>query len=248
MKRKPILAGNWKMYKTRGEAKAFVHELAPLVKDALCRVLIAPPFTALAAAASSAHGSSLEVGAQNMHDAENGPFTGEISAVMLREAGARFVILGHSERRQIFQESNAFISRKIKSALNAGLQPILCIGETREERDLGKTEETLSNQLSECLGETSSSELILAYEPVWAIGTGEMATPEMAQEVHRFCRKWLAKKWGESLSEQIPLLYGGSVKPETLQSLMKMPDIDGALVGGAALDLVSFANMINLLK
>lgn len=236
------------MYKTRGETKAFVHELAPLIQEAACRVFIAPPFTAIAAAASSAYGSTIEIGAQNMHDAENGPFTGEISAAMLLEAGARFVILGHSERRQLFQESNVFISRKIKSALSAGLQPILCIGETCEERDLGKTEEILSRQLSECLGDINPSEFILAYEPVWAIGTGQMAIPEMAQEVHSYCRTWLAKKWGEPFAQKIPLLYGGSVKPETFSSLMEMPDIDGALVGGAALDVASFANMINLLR
>lgn len=248
MKRKLILAGNWKMFKTRGEAKAFVHELAPRIQHAACKIFIAPPFTAIAAAVSSAQGSPIVIGAQNMHDAVDGAFTGEISAGMLQEAGAQFVILGHSERRHLFHESNAFINRKVKRALEAGLLPILCIGETQGERDEGMTEEVLAKQLSEGLQGVDSDKLILAYEPVWAIGTGKVATPELAQEAHGFCRKWLEKHRRKQLAELVPILYGGSVKPETIAQLCEMPDIDGALVGGAALDVNSFERMANLLK
>ncbi|MES2344737.1 MAG: triose-phosphate isomerase, partial [Chlamydiota bacterium] len=204
MKRKLILVGNWKMHKTRGETKAFVHELAHEVQSASCGVFIAPPFTALAAAASSAQGSQIVIGAQNMHDAEEGAFTGEISAKMLQEAGARFVILGHSERRTLFQESNAFINRKVKRALETHLQPILCIGETMEEREEGETEEVLKRQLEECLNGVPPEGIIIAYEPVWAIGTGKVATPESAQEVHLFCRGLLEKKFGKEIAEKLP--------------------------------------------
>ncbi len=263
MKRKRILAGNWKMYKTRGEAKAFVQELAPKIKQADCRIFIAPPFTAVAESAAASEGTAIVIGAQNMHDVPEGAFTGEISAPMLVEAGAQFVILGHSERRQIFLETNAFIQRKVERALNVGLQPILCIGETQAERASGRTEEVLAEQLSQCLAgiycarskcdnlsvhSIKTESLIIAYEPVWAIGTGNTATPEMAQAAHRFCRAWLAEHWGKEMAEKIAVLYGGSVKPETIAALCEMPDIDGALVGGAALNVNSFSQMANLLK
>lgn len=248
MKRKPILAGNWKMFKTRGATKAFVHELAPRVQEAQCRILIAPPFTALAAAASSAQGSGIEIGAQNMHDGLEGAFTGEISAPMLLEAGASFVLLGHSERRHIFNETNEFVRRKILRALEVGLQPLLCIGETEQEREEGRTEAVLQSQLAACLEGISTEGLIVAYEPVWAIGTGKTATPRMAQQAHQFCRGWLQANWGSEIAEKIPILYGGSVNPETIVSLCGMPDIDGALVGGASLDVEKFAHMANLLN
>jgi triosephosphate isomerase len=248
MKRKLILVGNWKMHKTRGETKAFVHELTEQTRDASCHIFIAPPFTALAAAASSAQAGQIVIGAQNMHDAERGAFTGEISVEMLEEAGARFVILGHSERRHIFHETNAFINRKVRRALESRLQPILCIGETAEEREEGETEEVLRNQLEECLQEVSPEGIIIAYEPVWAIGTGKVATPEGAQETHRFCRSWFEKKFGKELANKLPILYGGSVKPDNIAELCAKPDIDGALVGGAALDVNSFVQMVKRLE
>ncbi len=240
MKRAPIIAGNWKMYKTAAEAASFVSALAPLVANASARVLIAPPFTAIHAAAAAAKNTTIVIGAQNMSDAVEGAFTGEISSRMLVEAGARFVLLGHSERRALFHETDPFIRLKIQRALLDGLLPILCIGESEEQRTQGKTKSVLEGQLAACLEGIEPRELVIAYEPIWAIGTGKTATPEMAQEAHSQCRAFVKGLWGRDL----PILYGGSVKPDLIGALMQMPDIDGALVGGASLEVASFAKLI----
>ncbi|HSW86340.1 MAG TPA: triose-phosphate isomerase [Rhabdochlamydiaceae bacterium] len=247
MNRRPMIAGNWKMYKTAPEAKAYIQELAPMVAQAKADVLLAVPFTALHAASASAHGTDILIGAQNMHDADEGAFTGEVSAHMLKDAGAKCVILGHSERRQLFQESNTFINRKLKRALQAHLLPILCIGESQQERDEGKTGQVLCKQLEECLAGLASEQIgdiVVAYEPIWAIGTGRTATPEIAQKTHAQCRDFIAGNWGKSTAARMRILYGGSVKPETIADQMAQPDIDGALVGGASLDPKSFAKIV----
>jgi triosephosphate isomerase len=240
MKRAPIIAGNWKMYKTAAEAASFVTALAPLVSESSASVWIAPPFTAIHAAASAAKGTQITIGAQNMSDAVEGAFTGEISSRMLLEAGARFVLLGHSERRQLFHETDALIHRKLKRAFADELLPILCVGESEQERREGKTKQVLERQLSACLEGIDPQELVIAYEPLWAIGTGKTATPEIAQEAHAICRALLNRLWGR----QISILYGGSVKPDHIADLMQMPDIDGVLVGGASLEVASFAKMV----
>lgn len=251
MARRPVIAGNWKMYKTIAETQAYMHAFAALAKDAQAEVMLAVPFTAIHAASQLAKNTSVLIGAQNMHDAEEGAFTGEISAGMLKEAGAQFVILGHSERRQLFQETNAFVHRKLKRALHEHLLPILCIGETQEMRDRGKTEQVLFSQLGECLEGVPASQIvkvIIAYEPVWAIGTGKTATPEIAQDAHFRCRQFLKKHWGEEAAGQMRIVYGGSVKPETIAGQLAQPDIDGALIGGASLNPETFAKMINEIK
>lgn len=236
------------MYKTASNAVAFIRELIPLVKDAEALVYLAVPFTSIQATADAAKNSNITIGAQNMNDASEGAFTGEIAAKMLTEAGAKFVLLGHSERRKIFHESNAFINRKIKSALSEKIQPTLCIGETSEERANGKTEEVILQQLTECLEGFSAEELanlIVAYEPVWAIGTDNNATPEVAQEAHLVCRQHLAKMFGDAFAKKIVIQYGGSVKPENAASLLAEPDIDGLLVGNASLQADSFSKIVN---
>jgi len=246
--RQKLIAGNWKMYKTGKEAREFVTKLSFLVCQAPCRVLLAVPFTAIESAKEAALGSLIEIGAQNMHDAIEGAFTGEICSRMLKEAGATFVLLGHSERRHHFHETNAFIHRKLKRALAEDLQPILCIGETESQREAGKTQEVLYSQLAECLQNLTSQEMqkiILAYEPVWAIGTGRAATSQMAQEVHLLCRRFLENQYDVQTAKRSLILYGGSVKPENINDLIEQPDIDGALVGGASLEASSFAQIIN---
>jgi triosephosphate isomerase (TIM) len=246
MERDVIIAGNWKMYKTIEEAKSFIEELAPLVKEAKAKVCLGVPFTAIHASADLAKDTNISVGAQNMHDATEGAFTGEIAASMLKSAGASFVILGHSERRHIFGETNSFINKKIKKALEEGLQPILCIGETLEERENNQTEDVLKTQILESLeGVEVFENLVLAYEPVWAIGTGKTATPEMAQQAHVFCRDLIAEKWGREVADKLPILYGGSVKPENAKELMSCKDIDGGLVGGAALKAENFSKIVH---
>lgn len=240
----PIIVGNWKMYKTRSEAQQFIRTLASLIGPApSARVFIAVPFTAIQAASEAAKGTPIVIGAQNMHDEEEGAFTGEISVNMLQDAGARFVILGHSERRQLFHEDDAFIHRKLKRALKHKLNPILCVGETQEQRERGKTREVLLRQLEEGLKGLKGEELhalTIAYEPVWAIGTGKTATPQIAQEAHAICREILKAK----NADKTAILYGGSVKPENAQDLLDEPDINGALVGGASLNVQTFAQII----
>ena len=239
----PWIAANWKMYKTIGETKEFISALTPQIHGAKARVLIAPPFTAIAAAAAAAKGSSIHIGAQNMSDAHEGAFTGEISGKMVRDAGASFVILGHSERRHLFGETNALIHRKVKRAVEEGLTPLLCIGETEDQREKGHTERVLKEQLEGCLKEISST-LAIAYEPVWAIGTGKTATAEVAQEAHAYIRSILTHLWGKEKANTTPILYGGSVKPDNASLLLAQEDINGALIGGAALKVETFVQII----
>lgn len=243
----PVIAGNWKMHKTRDEARALVSAIREWSGNFTPReVVIAPPFTALAAAAEEIKGSGIVLAAQNAHWEDKGAFTGEISLPMLRDAGCGMVILGHSERRQYFGETDEMINRKVKAVLNAGLQPIICIGETLAERESGKHEATVSQQLIGGLDGLTPEDLlriIFAYEPVWAIGTGRTASPETAQEMHGYIRGQLLEKFGKN-AEMVRILYGGSVKPDNVDDLMRKPDIDGALVGGACLEAESFLRII----
>jgi triosephosphate isomerase (TIM) len=252
MGRATIIAGNWKMYKTIPEAIDFVKKLAPRVAGRQAKVYLAVPFTAIHPAVEAAEKSGLVIGAQNMNDAEEGAFTGEIAARMLLDVGARFTLLGHSERRHIFGEGDDLINRKVHRALTDGLQPILCIGETLEQRHAGEAKAVIERQILDGLrrvkGKRKLAELILAYEPVWAIGTGETATPEMAQEMHDHCRKVVAKEWGEEVAEELSILYGGSAKPENAAQLLKEPDIDGLLVGGASLHPDQFIKIIEAVE
>lgn len=248
MVRPCVISGNWKMNKTIHEAVSFVSSLIPLIKDSEAKVYLAVPFTALYGVAQEAKGSDVVVGAQNMHDAGHGAFTGEVSGDMLKDAGAEFVILGHSERRALFGEQDEWINRKVKKALSDGLQPTLCIGESLEERENEETEKVLEKQLLASLEGISPEEVaqtLIAYEPVWAIGTGKTATPEMAQAAHAFIRGLIAANWGEETAEKVILQYGGSVKPENAAVLMNQADIDGVLVGGASLEANSFGQIVN---
>lgn len=248
--RSPMMAGNWKMNLTLAEAVALVKAIAEGSAGFTDReVLVAPPFTLLPAVQEAVRGTGIFLGAQNMHWEKGGAFTGEISAGMLLEAGCTHVILGHSERRSLFGETSDVVSRKAGAAVRAGLIPIVCIGETLQEREQGRTFEVLSLQLEESLktfrGETPMPPAtLLAYEPVWAIGTGKTASPQQAQDVHRFVRQWMAKALSNELAEQVRILYGGSVKPDNIADLMGMPDIDGALVGGASLKADSFVPIV----
>lgn len=246
--RKPIIAGNWKMHKTRGEAVALVKALKPLVARAACEVVVCPPFTALTAVAEEIAGSNIVLGAQNMHWEKEGAFTGEISPAMLKELGVKYVILGHSERRQYFAETNETVNLKVKAAFAYGLVPIVCVGETLTEREAGKTEEVLEDQVRNSLAgltENEAAELVVAYEPVWAIGTGRTASEGDAQASIAFIRRLLADMYGEDTAARVRIQYGGSVKPENIAGLMAQPDIDGALVGGASLQAESFAAIVN---
>ena len=248
MKRRPLIAGNWKMHKTVPETLAYIEAFKPLVAGVDDRdIMLAPPFTALDAAQRALEGTNIALGAQNCHWEEEGAFTGEVSPRMLADLGVTYVILGHSERRHIFGETDEMIRRKLEAALRHELIPILCIGERLEEREAGKTLSVLERQLKEGLKGLSASDLkdlVVAYEPVWAIGTGKTATPEQAEEAHAFCRKLLAGMFGEEFAERTRILYGGSVKPENVVGLMARPDIDGALVGGASLKPDVFARIV----
>jgi triosephosphate isomerase len=249
--RPTVIIGNWKMHKTIAESAAFVTSLAFVVRHSSTQVGLAVPYTMITAAADAARGALIAIGAQNVFDAEEGPYTGEISCRMLKDAGASFVIIGHSERRHLFHEDNAWINRKVKRALNDGLRVVLCIGETLEQHQTGKTHAVLHEQLTECLkdvGERQIESLIIAYEPVWAIGTNQTATPEIAQASHHFIRNEIAKKWGKPASERLIIQYGGSVKPENAAALLNEPDIDGLLVGGASLVLDAFVKIIQCHK
>lgn len=248
MDKKSIVAGNWKMYKTHKEAEEFIKNIIPLINSARASVYLAVPFVDLQIAIKTANNSNIIIGAQNMHDEQEGAFTGEISGVMLKNLGVEFVIIGHSERRHIFNEDNSFINRKVIRALKDGIQPILCIGETQKERDDNKTEEVLEEQLIKGLKDISKSDLtnvILAYEPVWAIGTGKTATSEIAESTHLLIRKIIIKHFDKKIANNIYILYGGSVKPANVEELMKQPNIDGVLVGGASLDVKNFADIVN---
>jgi triosephosphate isomerase (TIM) len=248
--RKPVIAGNWKMYKTVGESVATALALKPLVANANhCEVVIAPVFTALKSVADRLDGSNIKVSAQNCAaEQKEGAFTGEIAAFMARDAGCSHLIVGHSERRQYFFETDEMVSRKAQAGIAAGLSVIVCVGETLEQRDQGSAERVVSQQLTGGLSGLTASDLdriIVAYEPVWAIGTGRTATPEQAQEMHAFIRRVFAERHSHSAAEALRILYGGSVKPDNIAGLMKQPDIDGGLVGGASLNPESFAQIVN---
>jgi len=245
--RRPILAANWKMHKTAAEALDFTYSFLPRVDGAThADVVVAPPFTALDRAGRRLAGSAVALAAQNASAETEGAFTGEVAPRMLAELGCRYAIVGHSERRALFGESDALVARKAAALLAAGIRPIVCVGETLEQREAGRTFEVLAAQLAGSLASfppERAAELVLAYEPVWAIGTGRTATPEIAQEAHRFLRERLAGRFGAAAG-QARLQYGGSVKPENVYALLAQPDIDGALVGGASLDPEAFARIV----
>lgn len=246
--RRPFIAGNWKMYKTCAEAVETAKKLAGLVsgvKDV--DVMIAPPFTALSQVNEAIKGSSVMLGAQNIFWEKEGAYTGEISPQMIASAGCRYVIIGHSERRQYFGETDLTVNKKIRAALKNSLAPVFCIGETEKERDANDTFNILDKQIKMGLEGFSPDDLapvIIAYEPVWAIGTGKTATSGQAQEVHKFIRDLAGKLFGAKIAGAVRILYGGSVKPENIKELMSMPDVDGALVGGASLNAEKFAEII----
>jgi len=245
MSRTPFLAANWKMNKTVGEARAFAADFLPRVAGlAGVEVALAPPATALHALGEALAGSEVALAAQNVNAEASGAFTGEVSAGMLADVGCRYVIVGHSERRSLYGERDADVAAKARALLEAGLRPIVCLGETLEEREAQRTLDVCRAQLEGSLAGVAAeraSELVLAYEPVWAIGTGRTATPEMAQEVHGFLRGWLRGHFGEAAAEAVRIQYGGSMKPDNAADLLAQPDIDGGLVGGASLDPGSFA-------
>ena len=246
--RTPLLAANWKMYKTTQEAVAYVRELRPLVEtiDGVT-IVIATPFTALGAVVEAVRGSSIGIAGQDLHWETEGAFTGAVSANMLKGSGASWVIVGHSERRRLFGDTDETVNRKTKSALAADLLPIVCVGETLEERDSGKTFEVLDRQVVrglEAVSATQVAALVLAYEPVWAIGTGRNATPDQAGEAHAHLRDRLRQSFGADAAESCRILYGGSVKPANASDLVGQPDVDGALVGGASLDPRSFFEIV----
>jgi triosephosphate isomerase len=248
--RKPVIAGNWKMYKTLGEAVDTALALKPLVANANhCEVVIAPVFTAIKTVADRLEGSNIGVAGQDCStETKEGAHTGEVLASMLRDVGARYVIVGHSERRQFYAETDAQVNRKVHAGLASGLAVIMCVGETLDQREQGSAENVVSTQLNAGLSGLTASDLdriIIAYEPVWAIGTGRTATPEQAQEMHAFIRRVFAERHSAGAGEALRILYGGSVKPDNIAGLMKQADIDGALVGGASLQAESFAEIVN---
>ena len=248
MARKVIIAGNWKMNKTASEAKALVEELKAKVKDiSSVDIVVCPPFTSIDAAVKAAAGSNIKVGAQNIHWADNGAFTGEISASMLKEAGVEYAIIGHSERRQYFGETDATVNKRLKAALAAGLKPIVCIGELLDEREGGHTQKVLFTQLEGGLADITEEQMagiIIAYEPVWAIGTGKTATPEMPEETHCYIRQQLGDMFDQETAGKVRIQYGGSMKADNAASLVAQKNIDGGLIGGASLKADSFADLI----
>ena len=242
--RTPLVCANWKMHKTIGESAAFVREFLVMARALRgVELVLAPPFTALAAAAEVALPSDVEIAAQDVHFEREGAFTGEISAAMVRDAGATHVIIGHSERRRLFGETDAWVNRKTRAALTADLVPIVCVGETLEERENGSTFGVLDVQIENALDGLTADELgvaVIAYEPVWAIGTGKNATPPEADEAHRHIRSRLRQWFGGTPSDRCRIIYGGSVKTDNIRDLIALPDVDGALVGGASLDVRAF--------
>lgn len=247
--RTPVIAGNWKLFKTIGEATALVNELKPLVASTgNVEIVVAPVFTALSRVFDAVAGSNINLAAQNCYWEEEGAFTGEVAPKLLKDAGCSHVIIGHSERRQYFGESDATVNRKAKSAIAAGLTVIVCVGETLAERESEKTFSIIESQIESGLEGLSAevlAKVIIAYEPVWAIGTGKTASDEQAQEVHSFIRHLLTRLFGQAAADAVRILYGGSVKPDNVKGLMAKPDIDGALVGGASLKAESFAAIVN---
>lgn len=242
-----VIAGNWKMNKTNQEAVEMLTELKELVKGVEgVKIVIGAPFTALSDAVKAVAGTNIEIAAENVYPKSSGAYTGEISPEMLKAIGVKYVIIGHSERREYFKECNQFINEKVKAVLNAGMTPILCIGEKLEERESGKTAEVNETQVREGLKDITAEDarkVIIAYEPVWAIGTGKTATPEMAQETHKEIRDVLVSMFGDVANEMI-IQYGGSMKPENAKELLAQPDIDGGLIGGASLEASSFAKIV----
>jgi triosephosphate isomerase (TIM) len=248
MHRKPLIAANWKMYKTPAQAQEFVKTFLPLVANHdRDEIVLCPSTTSLSVAIAAISGSNVTVGGQNMHYAEEGAFTGETSALMLKAIGVTHILIGHSERRQYFNETDEVVNQKIQCAIRNGLTPIICIGEQLEEREANKTEEVLMRQTEKALRGVEPSvaeKFVVAYEPVWAIGTGRTATPEMAGMAHFFIRSEIARLLGRETADAIRILYGGSVKPDNASALLNQPEIDGALVGGASLDPQSFAKIV----
>jgi len=246
--RRRVIAGNWKMNKTIADARGFFAAFSPLVEDATyCDIVIAPPFISIPAAVESAKNTKISIGGQNLYWEKEGAFTGEVSPAMLKESGCCYVVIGHSERRQIFGETDEMVAKKTKAALAGGLIPIVCVGETLAEREAGRTERVCESQLSNGPGALTAEEfsrILMAYEPVWAIGTGRTATPEIAAASHRYLRQCVAKRFSEEQAAALRILYGGSVKPENIQGLMAQEELDGALVGGASLDPKSFAAIV----
>ena len=243
------MAGNWKMFKTPAETTAFFQNFRPLVeKSEHCEVVICPPFTNLGAAVEAVRGGNIRVGAQNIAWAREGAFTGEISGPMLNAAGVTHAIVGHSERRQYFCETDETVLKRTQAALEFSLTPIVCIGERLEERESGNTEAVLLSQFRQGIAgltEQQFAKIVIAYEPVWAIGTGKTATPEIAADAHRAIRTQVREKFGKEAAGAVRILYGGSVSPENVKTLMAQPEIDGVLVGGKSLDAVSFASIVN---
>ena len=246
--RKKVIAGNWKMNKTAAEGAALTQEIVEAVgRETLVDIVLCPPFTALESVAHALEGQSVRLGAQNMHPDKSGAFTGEISAEMLRTLYVTHVILGHSERRQYFAETDAFINRKVLAALASQLRPILCVGETLAEREAGQTLDVVRTQTEAALAGVKPEQVttvIVAYEPVWAIGTGKVATTAQAQEVHAFIRGLLTQLYGPALAQKVRILYGGSMKPANAPELLAQPDIDGGLIGGASLEARSFVDLV----
>ena len=249
--RRPVIAGNWKMFKTISETKGFFSSFLPLVSGVShCEIVVAPPFVSLAPAAAAATGSRVAISAQDVYWKKEGAFTGEVSIPMLLDVGCTHTIIGHSERRQFFGETDETVNEKARAAVVGGLQPIVCVGETLAERDAGKAAEVVRRQVRQGLAQLTESDLspmIVAYEPVWAIGTGRTATPETAAEMHGEIRRTIGEIWGAKAAAAMRILYGGSVKPDNIQELMRREDIDGALVGGASLDPTSFAAIVKYL-
>jgi triosephosphate isomerase (TIM) len=247
--RRPFIVGNWKMYKTVRETVQFIEQLKPLVRDSNhCDIAIAPPFTALAEAVKRTEGTNITVSAQNLFWEAEGAYTGEIAAPMLVEVGCLYVIIGHSERRQYFGETNLTVNKKIRASLGVNLTPIVCVGEPLAEREANRTHTVIQTQFNEGftgLTVEDFSRIIIAYEPVWAIGTGRTATPEIAVEVHQYIRRLARDNFGQAYAKNLRILYGGSVKPDNIKDLMAQEDIDGALVGGASLKADSFASIVN---
>lgn len=243
--RRSVIAANWKMFKTQAETRAFFARFRHLAADLRhCEFIIAPPFTALAAAVEGARGSQIHISAQDLYWEKEGAWTGEVSAQMIAEVGCRYTLVGHSERRHIFGETDDQVNRKLRAALHANVSPIVCVGETLAEHEAGQTEAVLRRQfIASCFGLTAAefSRILLAYEPVWAIGTGRVATPEQAVSAHLFLRGLATEGFSHSSAQALRILYGGSVKPENSEGLLAQEEIDGALVGGASLDPVSFA-------
>lgn len=243
------MAGNWKLYKTPSETAAFFESFKPLVRESQhCEVVICPPFVDLAAAVAAVEGSAVEIGAQNLFWAKEGAYTGEVSGPMIKAAGAQWVIIGHSERRQYFGETDESVCKKTVAAIDAGLKPIVCVGELLEHRESGATEDVLGAQFAggiKPLTPDQFAKIVIAYEPVWAIGTGKTATPEIAADAHRFIRSQVRDAFGAEAADSIRILYGGSVKPDNVKTLMAQPEIDGVLVGGASLTANSFATIVN---